>query len=387
MTDIDLKWWRSQIGLVQQEPFLFNSTIFQNVANGLIGTEWENVDISKKRELVEHACKEAFADEFISRLPEGYETHVGDAGIKLSGGQRQRLAIARAIVKQPKILILDEATSSIDVRGEKVVQAALDKVSKNRTTIMIAHRLSTVKKADNIVVLAKGKVVEWGTHESLMAKVGGPYWLLTNSQKLSMGDAESVDTDSEVTDVEKRTMDIMTLDETKEEPRSSESTAVEEPEHKQRGVLRSFGALLVEQKPFWPWHMVMLSSAVVAGGKLPMDSQPTQTILTFNLASPPVQAFIFASLISSFAYWGDILIALTDFWCLMFVALASAAGIGYFALGFSSTVVSFVCQVHHPYPIILTNHIHSTSLPPIAGSTSRTLFPKEYPGLTAKAGR
>ncbi|KAI0896244.1 P-loop containing nucleoside triphosphate hydrolase protein [Annulohypoxylon nitens] len=323
LTDIDLKWWRSQIGLVQQEPFLFNSTIFQNVANGLIGTEWENVDISKKRELVEHACKEAFADEFISRLPEGYETHVGDAGIKLSGGQRQRLAIARAIVKQPKILILDEATSSIDVRGEKVVQAALDKVSKNRTTIMIAHRLSTVKKADNIVVLAKGKVVEWGTHESLMAKVGGPYWLLTNSQKLSMGDAESVDTDSEVTDVEKRTMDIMTLDETKEEPRNSESTAVEEPEHKQRGVLRSFGALLVEQKPFWPWYMVMLSSAVVAG------------------ASPPVQAFIFASLISSFAYWGDILIALTDFWCLMFVALASAAGIGYFALGFSSTVVSF----------------------------------------------
>ncbi|KAI1390675.1 P-loop containing nucleoside triphosphate hydrolase protein [Hypoxylon trugodes] len=325
LIDIDQKWWRSQIGLVQQEPFLFNTTIFQNVANGLIGTEWEEAGVEKKRELVEQACKEAFADEFISRLPDGYDTHVGDAGIRLSGGQRQRLAIARAIVKQPKILILDEATSSIDVRGEKVVQAALDKVSKNRTTIMIAHRLSTVKKADNIVVLAKGKVVQWGNHESLMAKGEGPYWALTTSQQLSMGEStgDSIDTSSEVTEVEKRTMDIMTLDESKAEIRDSESTVVDEPKHKPKGILGSFGALLLEQKPFWPWYVWMLLGAVIAGG------------------SPPVQAFIFAALISSFAYWGDVLIAVTDFWCLMFVALAGAAGIGYFSLGYSSTVVSF----------------------------------------------
>lgn len=109
---------------------------------------------------------------------------MGDAGIRLSGGQRQRLAIARAIVRNPKVLILDEATSSIDYRGEKVVQAALDRVSKNRTTIMIAHRLSTVQKADNIIVLAKGQVVQWGNHASLMATVGGPYWLLVSSQQL-----------------------------------------------------------------------------------------------------------------------------------------------------------------------------------------------------------
>ncbi|KAL7624970.1 hypothetical protein AAE478_004184 [Parahypoxylon ruwenzoriense] len=323
LTDIDLKWWRSQIGLVQQEPFLFNTTIFQNVANGLVGTEWENSDIAKKTELVEQACKEAFADEFISRLPNGYNTHVGDAGIKLSGGQRQRLAIARAIVKQPKILILDEATSSIDVRGEKVVQAALDKVSKNRTTLMIAHRLSTVKKADNIVVLAKGKVVQWGNHESLMAEVGGPYWLLTNSQRLSMGDNDNFDASSEVTEVEKRTMDLMTLDETKAEELESESTVVAEPKYKQKGVMGSFGALLLEQKPFWPWYTVMLFGALIAG------------------ASPPVQAFIFAALISSFSLWGDVLIAVTNFWCLMFVVLAGASGIGYFCLGWASTVVSF----------------------------------------------
>lgn len=252
---------------MQQEPFLFNTTIFQNVANGLIGTEWEAADPSKKKELVERACKEAFADEFISRLPEGYETRVGDAGIKLSGGQRQRLAIARAIVKMPKILILDEATSSIDVRGEKVVQAALDKVSKNRTTIMIAHRLSTVKKADNIVVLAKGKVVQWGNHETLMAQLGGPYWLLTNSQKLSMGDGDGAETASGITEEEKRTMDLMTLDETKPEVRDSESTVVDGPAYRPKGVMGSFGAMLLEQKPFWPWYAVMLFGAIVAGGK------------------------------------------------------------------------------------------------------------------------
>ncbi|KAI0001393.1 P-loop containing nucleoside triphosphate hydrolase protein [Xylariaceae sp. FL0662B] len=322
LTDIDLKWWRSQIGLVQQEPFLFNTTIFQNVANGLIGTEWENSSYSDKRALVEQACKEAFADEFISRLPDGYDTRVGDSGIKLSGGQRQRLAIARAIIKQPKILILDEATSSIDVRGEKVVQAALDKVSKNRTTIMIAHRLSTVKKADNIVVLAKGKVVQWGNHESLMAKVGGPYWLLTNSQKLAMGEKRP-DELSEVTETEKRTMDLMILEDKKREERDSSSTAIAESEYKPKGVFGSFGSMLLEQKPFWPWYAMMLFGAVIAGG------------------STPSQAFIFAALISSFALWGNVLISVTNFWCLMFVALACAAGTGYFCLGFAATRVSF----------------------------------------------
>lgn len=159
LDSIDLKWWRTQIGLVQQEPFVFNDTIFRNVEFGLIGSQWEHADVETKKRLVEEACKEAYADEYISRLPMGYETAVGDAGIKLSGGQRQRLAIARSIVKRPKILILDEATSAIDVRGERLVQAALDKVSEGRTTITIAHRLSTIKKADKIIVLRKGQLV------------------------------------------------------------------------------------------------------------------------------------------------------------------------------------------------------------------------------------
>jgi ATP-binding cassette subfamily B (MDR/TAP) protein 1 len=178
---LDLKWWRSQIGLVQQEPFIFNDTIGKNVEYGLIGSIWENEDAATKRGLVEQACKEAFADEFIDKLPLKYETQVGDAGIKLSGGQRQRLAIARSIVKRPKILILDEATSSIDVRGEKLVQAALDKVSEGRTTITIAHRLSTIKKADKIVVMKKGRIVETGTHDSLLEDKNGAYFTLVRS--------------------------------------------------------------------------------------------------------------------------------------------------------------------------------------------------------------
>ncbi len=274
-------------------------------------------------------------------LFKGYETHVGDAGIKLSGGQRQRLAIARAIIKQPKILILDEATSSIDVRGEKVVQAALDRVSKNRTTLMIAHRLATVKKADNIVVLAKGKVVQWGNHDSLMAAVGGPYWLLTQSQELKMGEDSHGDDISEVTEEDKRTMDLMTLDKSNANEVEGDGSAAEEAAWRYRGIFRSFGTLLLEQKQNWPWYMVMLYGALIAGGKF-VDSRLQHFLLKNHEASTPVQAYIFANLIASFAFWGELLREITNYWCLMFVVLASAAAVGYFCLGFASTRVAFV---------------------------------------------
>jgi ABC-type multidrug transport system fused ATPase/permease subunit len=146
LSDVDLKWWRAQIGLVQQEPFLFNDTLFNNVAFGLCGTPLNDVSHEEKRALVQEACREAYAEEFIAKLPQGYETMVGESGIKLSGGQRQRIAIARSIIKNPPILILDEATSAIDVRTERIVQEALEHVSRNRTTIVIAHRLSTIKR-------------------------------------------------------------------------------------------------------------------------------------------------------------------------------------------------------------------------------------------------
>lgn len=120
---------------------------------------------------------------------QGYDTMVGQSGLKLSGGQRQRIAIARAIVKQPKILILDEATSAIDVHSEQIVQAALDRASKGRTTIVIAHRLGTIQKADNIVVLRGGRVIQQGTHQDLMSQTDGPYHALATTQSVNTGDA------------------------------------------------------------------------------------------------------------------------------------------------------------------------------------------------------
>lgn len=129
---------------------------------------------------------------FIKRL-QGYDTMVGQSGLKLSGGQRQRIAIARAIVKQPKILILDEATSAIDVHSEQIVQAALDRASQGRTTIVIAHRLATIRKADNIVVLRGGRVVQEGTHEDLMSQIDGPYHVLATTQSVNTGDVPAQD--------------------------------------------------------------------------------------------------------------------------------------------------------------------------------------------------
>ncbi|ESZ94373.1 hypothetical protein SBOR_5237 [Sclerotinia borealis F-4128] len=323
--EIDLKWWRSQIGLVQQEPFLFNTTIYRNVEYGLIGTKWEHESYEKKRRLVRRACKEAFADEFIKRLPEGYNTMVGDAGIKLSGGQRQRLAIARSIVKQPTILILDEATSAIDVRSERIVQAALDKVSKNRTTITIAHRLSTVIKADNIVVMKKGQVVQQGTHEQLLMDTEGPYWALANAQQLGNGEIASKEV-SVPSDPEKRqdldspTFEKISLDLQEDQPSSLESLP---PKEKRRTPLGSFMLFLWEQKPRWIWYTIMFLSSLSAG------------------VSFPLHAFLFAKLISLFNLWGQLLQVQTSYWCFMFTLLAIGVGISYYALGWSSNTVSF----------------------------------------------
>lgn len=261
LDSIDLKWWRSQIGLVQQEPFIFNDTISKNVEYGLIGSRWENESTEVKKGLVEEACREAFADEFITRLPLGYETQVGDAGIKLSGGQRQRLAIARSIIKRPKILILDEATSSIDVRAERLVQAALDKVSEGRTTITIAHRLSTIKKADKIVVLKKGQVVEEGTHESLLSNPDGAYWALVNAQQLSMDETFAEEADK----IQGSSSDLLAR---VLSAGSGIATPTEVKEaFKRKSFFMSFGLLMYEQSGHWQWYVVLLVACMGAGGK------------------------------------------------------------------------------------------------------------------------
>ncbi|UCE78166.1 MAG: ATP-binding cassette domain-containing protein, partial [Nitrospiraceae bacterium] len=158
---VELASLRNLIGTVSQDVILFNDTIRENIILGDYQAEFKDIT---------RAARMAFADEFIERMSDGYDTVIGDRGMTLSGGQRQRLAIARAILKNPPILILDEATSSLDTASEAVVQKALEKLMRDRTTIVIAHRISTIKNADRIVVLENGKISDIGTHDELLAK-------------------------------------------------------------------------------------------------------------------------------------------------------------------------------------------------------------------------
>ncbi|XP_042533197.1 mitochondrial potassium channel ATP-binding subunit isoform X2 [Dipodomys spectabilis] len=172
---LDPSWLRGQVvGFISQEPVLFGTTIMENIRFGKVDASDEEVYA---------AAREANAHEFISSFPEGYNTIVGERGATLSGGQKQRLAIARALIKQPTVLILDEATSALDAESEQVVQEALDRASAGRTVLVIAHRLSTVRAAHHIIVMAKGQVWEAGTHEELM-KRGGLYAELIRRQAL-----------------------------------------------------------------------------------------------------------------------------------------------------------------------------------------------------------
>ncbi|KAJ6150016.1 hypothetical protein N7471_001215 [Penicillium samsonianum] len=321
INDLDVKWWRSQIGLVQQEPCLFNDSIYSNVAFGLIRSKWENESESVKMELVSAACKEAFADEFIERLPMGYATMIGEYGTNLSGGQRQRLAIARSIVKQPVILILDEATSSIDVRGEKVVQAALDRVSQNRTTIMIAHRLSTVRRADNIIVMKDGTNIEEGTHDDLTLK-GGVYHSLVHAQKLDSW-AEPKENLGDILDIGNKEIraqeqDYSMSDQDGEdgEPEKSGKKA------KTVGLFRSFGSAAYKHREHWFLFILIIVGAVGAGSG-------------FSL-----QSWLFAKLVQVFQFTGQKLSDAANFWSLIFFVLALAMAFFYFILGLASNSLS-----------------------------------------------
>ncbi len=161
--EVTLDSLREQVGIVPQETMLFNGSVYNNILYG-------RLDATKEE--IEAAAKAANAHDFIMQLTDGYETKLGDRGVNLSGGQRQRIAIARAILKNPRILILDEATSALDTESERVVQEALDRLMVGRTSFVIAHRLSTVKNADKILVLEKGNLVKSGTHDELLALDG-----------------------------------------------------------------------------------------------------------------------------------------------------------------------------------------------------------------------
>ncbi|KAJ4859708.1 ABC transporter transmembrane region domain-containing protein [Trichoderma breve] len=193
ISQLNLRWLRQQVALVSQEPTLFSTSIYQNIRYGLIGTKFEYETKQKQRQLIIEASKKANVHEFVMRLPEGYETNVGEKGFLLSGGQKQRIAIARAIVSDPKILLLDEATSALDTKSESAVQAALEVAAAGRTTIIIAHRLSTIKDAHNIVVMSHGRIIEQGTHVELINSKGH-YFDLVSAQDILGTDALTIDT-------------------------------------------------------------------------------------------------------------------------------------------------------------------------------------------------
>jgi subfamily B ATP-binding cassette protein MsbA len=162
--DVKLASLRSQIGMVTQETILFNDTVTGNIAYGRQDASTEEII---------QAAKSAYAHQFVIDMPQGYDTMIGERGVKLSGGQRKRLTIARAILKNPRILILDEATSELDSESERLVQQALEELMRGRTTLVIAHRLSTIIHADLIIVINEGQIVQMGKHEELLAMGGG----------------------------------------------------------------------------------------------------------------------------------------------------------------------------------------------------------------------
>jgi ATP-binding cassette subfamily B protein len=183
--DVTQQSLRSAIGVVPQDTVLFNDTIRYNIAYG---------SPEASPDEIEHAARLAQVHDFVIKLPDGYDTRVGERGLKLSGGEKQRVAIARTILKDPRILILDEATSALDTRTEQEIQVALRGLARHRTTVVIAHRLSTVVDADEIIVLSEGRIAERGTHEALLAQ-GGLYTRMWALQTIEQEEAEPVETD------------------------------------------------------------------------------------------------------------------------------------------------------------------------------------------------
>ncbi|KAF6834066.1 multidrug resistance protein 3 (p glycoprotein 3) [Colletotrichum plurivorum] len=324
---LNLNWLRKNIRLVQQEPVLFQGTVFDNIANGLVGTQWENAPKEEQMERVREAAKIAFAHDFVSQLPEGYDTMIGERGGLLSGGQKQRVAIARSIISQPKVLLLDEATSALDPHAEGVVQQALDKASEGRTTIVIAHKLATIRKADNIVVMNKGRIVEQGTHDGLL-KQDGAYTRLVRAQNLSVSEDASV-TETEGSEEESTPKDKMDLTKTLSRYRTADQTRLEAQKerdnydhHKPNGLI-SVVVRMVRETPELKWaYLSTLVAIVVSAGVF------------------PGQALIIAKLMDVFTLTGSEMISRGNFYSLMFFVLAIGVFVCYFTMGWSTNLIS-----------------------------------------------
>ncbi|XP_069504362.1 ATP-binding cassette sub-family B member 5-like isoform X2 [Ambystoma mexicanum] len=305
---LNVRHYRKLIGVVSQEPVLFGTSIKNNIRYG-------REDVTDEE--IKTAAKEANAYDFIMKLPDKFDTLVGERGAQLSGGQKQRIAIARALVRNPKILLLDEATSALDTESESVVQAALEKASKGRTTIVIAHRLTTVWNADLIVAIDDGAVVEKGTHSELMEKKG-LYYSLATAQSFSVVDDAEASPESEFTEkpnmpaingvVVRRPSIKYTLPDENEEK-------VKDDQEEHPNV--SFFRILSLNKSEWPFIMFGTLAAL------------------FNGAAHPMFCIIFAKIITIFSNENKEKVRSdADMYSILFVALGGVSFVTYFLQGF-----------------------------------------------------
>ncbi|GJN72403.1 hypothetical protein PLICBS_006476 [Purpureocillium lilacinum] len=322
LEDLNLQWLRTNIRLVQQEPTLFSGTIYQNVVDGLTGTDMVDLPDDEKRRLVREACQAAYAHDFIEDLPKGYETYIGERGASLSGGQKQRIVIARSIISNPKVLLLDEATSALDPNAEKIVQAALNNVAKGRTMVVIAHRLSTIRDADNIVVMSKGETVESGTHAELIA-LGGAYARLVQAQDLGKGGggggaAEDGDEESEEERGGKPPVDLdVAL--TRASTTGTIPGADGKEDDEQYGLLHGLFLILKEQRSLW-WPMAVTMLCCLVGG-----------------GTYPALAVLFSKTMRAFE---TIDVSKGNFFSLMFFVVALANFVAYFIAGWLANILA-----------------------------------------------
>ncbi|KAJ5429368.1 hypothetical protein N7491_006384 [Penicillium cf. griseofulvum] len=324
ITSLNLPWLRQQIAIVTQQPTLFATTVFENIRFGLIGTEHENSPYSEVENLVFDAAKTANCFEFISALPDGFHTSVGERGSLLSSGQKQRVAIARAIISNPKVLLLDEATSALDAQAEQLVQGALDVAAKGRTTITISHRLSTITVAANIIVMSHGRVVEQGTHNDLLEK-RSVYYELVEKQRMS---TERGITISET----KSALDTDELPDFKDEGDDSKSTY--EIGQLRRSEDRDRESKRKADREYSLWELIKFIANFNKEETLTMLWGLFFSIITG--AGNPTQAVFYGKTIAAMSLPPTIYEKLrhdVNFWSLMYLMLGGTAFLGWGASG------------------------------------------------------
>ncbi|GKT61374.1 ABC multidrug exporter [Colletotrichum tofieldiae] len=316
--DLNLNWLRTN------EPVLFNGTVLENISNGLVGTPWETATREEQRRRVEDAAKLAFAHDFIVSLPQGYDTMIGERGGLLSGGQKQRIAIARSLISEPKVLLLDEATSALDPHAEGVVQQALNRASQNRTTIVIAHKLATIRNADHIVVMSSGRIAEQGCHDELVA-LNGIYHNLVMAQDLSPTETQQTeerlsDKESTLDDIPGGDYPVVKIKTIEEEHLASLKDREDFTMFKQSGLISTVMKLMGCTPELKLWYLLALISCFIGAALFPAQALLLGNILDVKPSPDMVSRGNFISL--------------------MFLVIAFGCLIGYFLMGWSSNMIA-----------------------------------------------